>query len=1796
MAESPRKPRRRGRIVLISLGAMLLVIVLLVALTPMIAGRFIPATAERNLNQQIQGHATVGRASLSWWGPQRLGPIEIVDIDGRPVANIEIETSRGLFGLLGVVTGASPMNLGTTTVTGQVVVIRRPDGTIHLQDVFQPTPPDETRRETYLPETLTGRFVLDGVMVTYIDEVQRLQGSPTAVVRIPAFQGEASITNATRAEASLAGVFFYGPSVAGATSPGGQLEIVARADDLTEPDGRLVLDQATFNVQFEADQIAMPMADALAQMDGQLVQALGQQLQVQATARGTLADGRFYFAAVSPGMNANLQFATVDGILRTPEPGSIELQSGSALTLIPGFTEAIAAQEDVTFDQLPGATITIDDVNIPLPIGERPLDLRGGSFNLAVRTGETVGRVRTPAAPPIAGAPPVAGEIQEYRLAPIQAQVRSRDLADRITIRARTQAMLGGESAGTLEVDLAAIDPLDARGHPRPTLARDLNGVASLTGFATIILQPFVEGMGIQMVQDVGPELDFVLRATARTDAAEPTPGEEPDPATRLPTELSLQMNAANITAQAGFLLDQNILTSDERGVEMRIGTLAPMMTRMFAEQGLAVDSGAGVQISARDVRIDMTRLFAEDIEPRSPAETAAPGADLRAVAGLFRLETTPATGRLVLIDPQDPGAPPVRHQWELAPGEAIIDAADLQRGVRIQARTSARLDGEPAGNFEADVRITELLDAEGRPREGLPAIDGRASLSQIATAILQPFVEEAGLDLYRGAGPQINLVLTASSEAAPAADPGAAPGATLPRSLIDLTIRSQGINGDIPLMVDGRALRTRNNGARISVQNPGVLLGPAARDAGVVLTEGGFLGLTARDLVVALDHEGEPLLDRSAGEIEIAMGAFGLLPALPPAPPAAPAPGQAQLPPPPSPILLEQLALRLRFAPQRTPVLTLQGTGRHQNASFSTQGSLQLVGLDGAMDPGAIRPVGDIVLRNIPSALITLVMQPDPQAALDPVRLAQELIGPAANITITAAQVPEGDPLDRRLTLTARSQGATAQASGLITRGAFQMRQFDASATVAPALASTLIGAFVGEQLEAPPRIAQPARLVLAVQPFAIPMIGGMPDMTAAGDTSVTLGLEGQLIVTDIVLAGTPEAPPRPIGALGLQDVNLRIDLPLAALAAETAAPARFNARAVVLGAPGQPMMEMQSQGRAMVAGGRPVDAMTADFQIQVRDAVRLDEILGQDGMFFQAVGQTLAVQASANVDFPPATMAPAQPPGALPPGAGPGAAEPGAFAFNRARLQATITAPRLTTPQPIRLTILPDRMQLDEGATLQWQMHHNWANRFLLGIMPGVEPTPQEARFTQPTPMRIGLIALRTARGETVGPMAPDRFNLNIHITSPGSEMLIGGVTTRVSGLNTQIMRGQQPGSVGFSLRLQDAGGGPGPQGEPAVHFAGGVYNLADPLGNLTTETAVITMQGNARNIPTAIIDGLTQQDGLLVQGLGPTVTMNLNMRGFSADGGDLTATAVSERANARISGTMRQGRFIADDTAQVTLSIITPDFGARLTQGLPLVGSLEKTTAEEPATVSITSLVLPLDGDLRGLNGRITFDPGEARFGVSPSFTPVLRFIDEPREAIIGRRLQPISLTVNEGVMRYDRFDIPIGEFIFGMQGTADLVNRRLDVITFVPFGAVAEDVIGGVTAQITRLPGVGPQAAQAITTVPFRARGEFGRFSVQPDLELLTRELQRQLLSPDRIIGGTARDVLDRLIPGRNGNGNNNQQPPPPQQQPGPQQPAPQQPGPQQPGPQQPGPQPPAPQQPQQQPGPQPPPRR
>ena len=257
--------------------------------------------------------------------------------------------------------------------------------------------------------------------------------------------------------------------------------------------------------------------------------------------------------------------------------------------------------------------------------------------------------------------------------------------------------------------------------------------------------------------------------------------------------------------------------------------------------------------------------------------------------------------------------------------------------------------------------------------------------------------------------------------------------------------------------------------------------------------------------------------------------------------------------------------------------------------------------------------------------------------------------------------------------------------------------------------------------------------------------------------------------------------------------------------------------------------------------------------------------------------------------------------------------------------------------------------------------------------------------------------------------------------------------------------------------------------------------ISNLADAAGTIDTKCAVVNADIAIAAFPTPIVDNLAKQKGLLTEVLGPTVTLQATVRNLSqasdakgaADGagaaGALDVTATSQRATAKLKGDVKGGVFVQSGPVDIQVREIRSQLVKQLAGGLPLVESLEKTAQDTPAQVTTEGLRVPLDNDLTKLFGKVTVNPGVARFTTSNIMGQIIKSVGGKEGGAIGRKIEPFVVNIDKGVAKYDRFKLPFGEFNLETRGEVDLVQRKIDVVTYVAVlraerGGAREDQAG------------------------------------------------------------------------------------------------------------------------------------
>lgn len=250
----------------------------------------------------------------------------------------------------------------------------------------------------------------------------------------------------------------------------------------------------------------------------------------------------------------------------------------------------------------------------------------------------------------------------------------------------------------------------------------------------------------------------------------------------------------AGVSVADGVLSVTEPITADVRGSVL--SGLLPQVREM--EQGVA----GGKITGAPDVSLRISRLSL-------PLPTGGTPIDWRSASCEASLGVSQINGSVRVGE----GA---EQAFRVAPITATLTFESLAQGVRLGASTDLTLDAKPAGKVAIEASAAGLLDAAGAIRAGLPErFEGRVSVEGVATAIAQPFVEMAGLDLATDVGPTLDVSMAAYAV-------GRQVSAGMPPTHLDLNVTSAHIKAAGTFRVDVESIATRDYGLKIEAASAG--------------------------------------------------------------------------------------------------------------------------------------------------------------------------------------------------------------------------------------------------------------------------------------------------------------------------------------------------------------------------------------------------------------------------------------------------------------------------------------------------------------------------------------------------------------------------------------------------------------------------------------------------------------------------------------------------------------------------------------------------------------------------------------------------------------------------------------------------------------------------------------------------------------------------------------------------------------------------------------------------------------
>ncbi len=328
-----------------------------------------------------------------------------------------------------------------------------------------------------------------------------------------------------------------------------------------------------------------------------------------------------------------------------------------------------------------------------------------------------------------------------------------------------------------------------------------------------------------------------------------------------------------------------------------------------------------------------------------------------------------------------------------------------------------------------------------------------------------------------------------------------------------------------------------------------------------------------------------------------------------------------------------------------------------------------------------------------------------------------------------------------------------------------------------------------------------------------------------------------------------------------------------------------------------------------------------------------------------------------------------------------------------------------------------------------------------------------------------------------------------IDANMTAPTLLLHVGEKRVSLSDLQLEL-NSKSPSEIAYSLSATTAAG----------DVSDGSFSARGTLsGGLASPDLDVDVQ--LKTFPVVALDALGSFNGYLETALGAMATGSIS-------GENLLTNAWTSRTAV----TTPQGQ-VAGLVAMSLEEMVTPAGEAvtcelQLTEPLckdvlanihPVLGDIR--SAAQPLKATITNARVPLDGDLRKLNGDLRIQIGEVAFAAQSGILAPLDLVHSILVApifgggenrTVPGSVPPITVNVRDGVITYQSFEITVGSNKLEYAGTINLVERTVDISTMVPVSA-----LGGMLRGIPFIPdGV---------LVPVRTTGHFG--SLKTEVELL-----------------------------------------------------------------------------------------
>lgn len=238
-------------------------------------------------------------------------------------------------------------------------------------------------------------------------------------------------------------------------------------------------------------------------------------------------------------------------------------------------------------------------------------------------------------------------------------------------------------------------------------------------------------------------------------------------------------------------------------------------------------------------------------------------------------------------------------------------------------------------------------------------------------------------------------------------------------------------------------------------------------------------------------------------------------------------------------------------------------------------------------------------------------------------------------------------------------------------------------------------------------------------------------------------------------------------------------------------------------------------------------------------------------------------------------------------------------------------------------------------------------------------------------------------------------------------------------------------------------------------------------------------LELDASATGFPTALVDALARQDGLLLDVLGPVLDASVRAReialaapappGIEAQGERLERARLEARLESRLgrvdfSGSLVGMRLVSTgDEGLNATARLSPLLSTRIVGPLlPLLVALEQPQGAPPLEIKVRSLSVPLAGEPGQIDALVRLELGDIRAQLLPTLAGHLGGVRELQPHLY--RMLPLEVRVEQGLASYTALPLTLDGKTIELAGTFSLVNGTLDMRTELPLQHLGGEVRG------------------------------------------------------------------------------------------------------------------------------------